>query len=615
MTEQPAQQPQPAPHDSPAQPTLVQRVAEILAEHGLTHVFGVVGSGNFHLTNQLIAAGIEFTAARHEGAAASMADAYTRLASLDSPETRQVRPELNPTGFAAVSVHQGCGLTNTLTGLTEAAKSGTGMLVLTAETPQESVGSNFEIDQFSLVEAVGATPLRISDPNEVATVLDEVFQHLARRHTVVLNLPIDLQTQPVTAERQVPHRGPRTGTIPQLSQVTRAAKSLFHAQRPVVLAGRGALHARTEIIALAETAGALLTTSAVANGLFEGHPWNLGISGGFSSPVTAELISQADLVLSFGCALNDWTTRHGELINDEATLIQVDHSPWAIGKFREVSQTLVADSAAVAEAVNAELTRLHHDAAEHFETPSVTGYRTDHVRTKLSAKYFNEVPLAGGDLSTEDRIDPRVLSTKLNRLLPEQRVVTTDSGNFMGYPVAYLRVPDVRGFCFTQAFQSIGLGLGTLVGAAFAEPTRMPVLGTGDGGFAMGISELETLVRLRIPAVVIIYNDAAYGAELHHFGLQPGQDTARNAVTFPDTDFARIAIGYGARGITVRVAEDLSQVTDWLETAVSADEHGRLTGTPLIVDAKIASDGGAWWLEQALRHEVRPCVSWEDVEH
>ncbi|WGH82938.1 thiamine pyrophosphate-binding protein [Auritidibacter ignavus] len=597
--------------EQPGPPTLTQRMAEILADHGLTHVFGVVGSGNFHLTNHLIAAGIDFTAARHEGAAASMADAYTRLASLDSPETRD-RPELNPTGFAAVSVHQGSGLTNLVTGLTEATKSGTGMLVLTAETPLDAEGSNVEIDQFGVVEAVGALPLRITDPNEVATVLDEVFHHLARRKTVVLNLPTDVQTQPVTAEVEVPHRGPRTGTIPQLSQVTRAAKSLQHAERPVILAGRGALHARTEIIALADTAGALLTTSAVANGLFEGHPWNLGISGGFSSPATAELISQADLILSFGCALNDWTTRHGALINDEATLIQVDHSPWAIGKFREVSQTLIADSAAVAEAVDAELARLQ---------PQKTGYRTDQVRTKLSAKYFNDIPLDGGDLSTQDRIDPRVLSAKLNRILPAQRVVTTDSGNFMGYPVAYLRVPDVRGFCFTQAFQSIGLGLGTLVGSAFAEPTRMPVLGTGDGGFAMGISELETLVRLQIPAVVIIYNDAAYGAEAHHFGLYPTDtthsanpsDTAElRSVTFPDTDFARIATGYGAHGITVRTAEDLAQVTEWLNTAVSTNDQGRLTGAPLIVDAKIASDHGAWWHE-VLRAPGKK--SSRDLEH
>ena len=93
-----------------------------------------------------------------------------------------------------------------------------------------------------------------------------------------------------------------------------------------------------------------------------------------------------------------------------------------------------------------------------------------------------------------------------------------DSGNFMGYPSQYLAVPDEFGFCFTQAFQAIGIGLYTAIGAAIARPDRLPVLGAGDGGFLMGISELETAVRLKLPLVCIVYNDAGNGAEVHHFG-------------------------------------------------------------------------------------------------
>lgn len=113
----------------------------------------------------------------------------------------------------------------------------------------------------------------------------------------------------------------------------------------------------------------------------------------------------------------------------------------------------------------------------------------------------------------------------------------------MGYPSAYLPVPDEFGFCLTQACQSIGLGLFTAIGAALARPGRLPVATIGGGGFRMGISELETLVRLRIPMVVVVYNDHGYGAEVHHFA-----DADHTAVTFPDTDIAAIARGYGADG-------------------------------------------------------------------
>jgi thiamine pyrophosphate-dependent acetolactate synthase large subunit-like protein len=102
----------------------------------------------------------------------------------------------------------------------------------------------------------------------------------------------------------------------------------------------------------------------------------------------------------------------------------------------------------------------------------------------------------------------------------------------------------------------------------------------------MAIADLETVVRLGLPMVVIIYNDAAYGAEIHHFGAD--LDTVR----FPDTDIAAIARGFGCTGVTVRTANDLDQVRTWL--AGPRD-------TPLVIDAKIADDGGSWWLAEAFR--------------
>ena len=194
-------------------------------------------------------------------------------------------------------------------------------------------------------------------------------------------------------------------------------------------------------------------------------------------------------------------------------------------------------------------------------------YRTAQNGAAIAARSrWNDVETP--DLSGGGRIDPRVLSRELDTILPAERIVSIDSGNFMGYPSTYLKVPDEFGFCFTQAFQSIGLGLYTAIGAALARPDRLPVLGAGDGGFLMGISELETAVRLELPLVCIIYNDAGYGAEVHHFGA--GADPGRPAVdpdggpavdlgtvTFPDTDIAAIARGFGADAVTVRSVGDL----------------------------------------------------------
>ncbi|MFD1213559.1 thiamine pyrophosphate-binding protein, partial [Arthrobacter sp. GCM10027362] len=359
------------------------------------------------------------------------------------------------------------------------------------------------------------------------------------------------------------------------------------AERPVFVAGRGGRGARDQLRELAAQAGALVATSAVAKGLFNGEDFNLGISGGFSTPLVAELISGADLVVGFGCALNMWTMRHGTLIGSAAKVVQVDLEDSALGANRPVDLGVLGDSAETAAAV-LEVLR-GRGAAE-------TKYRTEEVRQRIKAEArWQDVPVE--DLSTADdgglgRIDPRRLSKRLDTLLPAERIVSVDSGNFMGYPSQYLEVPDEFGFCFTQAFQSIGLGLSTAIGAGIARPDRLPVLGTGDGGFLMGISELETAVRLGLPLVCIVYNDAAYGAEVHHFRAAGGQQPDMSTVTFPDTDIAAIARGYGAEGVTVRAEADLAGVRAWLEGPRTA---------PLVIDAKIASDGGAWWLAEAFK--------------
>ena len=192
------------------------------------------------------------------------------------------------------------------------------------------------------------------------------------------------------------------------------------------------------------------------------------------------------------------------------------------------------------------------------------------------------------DESGAGRIDPRTLSIGLDALLPPERTVVVDSGHFMGWPAMYLAVPDADGFVFTQSYQSIGLGLGTAIGAALARPDRLVVAALGDGGALMALGEFETAARLRLPMLIVIYNDAAYGAEVHHFG--PVGHTL-DTVRFPDTDFAALARAAGGEGVTVRRPSDLDAVSEWLD---------RRSG-PLVVDAKVTPDVVAEWLEEAFR--------------
>lgn len=576
----------PATAGSPAPaggPSVSEGVGRELARLGVGHVFGVVGSGNFALTNALRAAGVPFTAARHEGGAANMADAYARTSGK----------------VAALSVHQGCGLTNAATGIGEAAKSRTPLLVLAAESPLDQPANNFAMDQAGLAAALGAEHVRVDSAATALERAGEAFALALGRRTVLLNLPIDVQAQQlVQAPEQTKAPEPAAPLTPSAEDLSALVAAASAAQRPVIIAGRGGRGFSAELRVLAAEAGALLATSAVAKGLFAGDAYDLGISGGFATPLAAELIAGADLVLAFGCALNDWTTRRGALLGPEAVLVQVDDTAAALGRHRPVTLAVHADVGATARTLTTAL------AEARGSVEAQARYRTAEVAAAIAQRgRWNTTPTP--DLSSEGRIDPRVVTAALDQLLPRERVVSIDSGNFMGYPSQYLAVPDEAGFCFTQAFQSIGLGLGTAIGAQLASPGRLGVLGTGDGGFLMGISELETAVRLELPLLVVVYDDAAYGAEVHHFGAPVAAGPAATtptptpaadlgAVTFPERDLAQIARGFGAHGQVMRGLGDLGVVGQWLARAAPG-----LPTVPLVLDVKIASDGGAWWLQEA----------------
>lgn len=556
-------------------------VAATLARLGVGHVFGVVGSGNFALVRSLRNHGVPYTAARHEGGAATMADAYSRTAGR----------------LAVVTTHQGCGFTNALTGVAEAAKSRTPLIVLTADAPPSARFNNFRMDQDGAARAVGAVAERVYSPANAMADAQRAWQiAMEERRTVVLSVPIDLLREecPGSARDSEAeagdgnHRQDLRAARPTADAVAALAALLEGAERPVFIAGRGAREAGEQIARLAERAGALLGTSAVVKGLFRGSAdgvepphggADLGISGGFSTPLAAELISGADVVVGFGCALNNWTTRHGRLLAPGTRLAQVDIEPLAIGAHRPVDLGVVGDCALTA----ADVLELLPDQRNGYRTPEVL----DRIRSEGRWRDVAFEPLA-----QEGRIGPRTVTIALDDALPAERVVAVDSGNFMGYPSQFLDVPDVAGFCFTQAFQSIGLGLATAIGAAVARPDRVPVLGTGDGGFHMALAELETAVRLRLPLVVLVHNDASYSAEVHHFG------EADPSVVFPDTDLAAVARGFGADGVTVRGVEDLPAMAAAVRECVG---RPRGEARPLVIDAKVASDGGSWWLAEAFR--------------
>ncbi len=176
--------------------TVAAVLAKDLAALGARRCFGLLGTANFKISHGLVEAGVELISARHEGNAASMADAYAKA-----------------TGeLTLVSVHSGPGLTNAITGIGEAAKSRTPLLVLAGDVPTGNVKSNFYMEQAALVRSVGAVSERVDSPQSArGDLLRAVTRALHDRQTVVLSLPLDVQDAKLNGSNAPPELGRKAG--------------------------------------------------------------------------------------------------------------------------------------------------------------------------------------------------------------------------------------------------------------------------------------------------------------------------------------------------------------------------------------------------------------------
>src|SRR3954452_7858101 len=229
--------------------TAAEAVGRTLAALGVRDAFGVLGSGNFVASQALHAAGAAFHHARHEGGAIAMADGYARVSGR----------------VGVCSVHQGPGFTNALTGLTEAAKSRTPMLVLAGEAPRAAIRSNSGVAQAALAATLGAVPERIhSGASAAADTARALRRARVERRPVVLNMPLDVQAEPAPGGAP-PGLLLETGRpAPAPEAVAQVAELIAAARRPAIVAGRGAVlaGAREPLERLGDAIGAVLATSA-----------------------------------------------------------------------------------------------------------------------------------------------------------------------------------------------------------------------------------------------------------------------------------------------------------------------------------------------------------------
>ena len=569
-------------------PTVSAHAAITLAQH-IDHVFGVMGNGNAYFLDALEReTSASFTAVRHEQGAVVAADAHYRASGR----------------IAAGTATYGAGFTNTLTALAESVQAHIPLVLVVGDEPT-SGPRPWDVDQIALASAVGARTYTVGREDAAATTVIAIEHALTYRVPVVLAIPYDvaaLEAGPVpdAPAPRVPRAIDPAGEFAE-GMLDDIAATLRDADRPFLLAGRGAwlAGAGEALGALADASGALTASTALGRGVFPAAEYDLGVTGGFGAEGAMELVRSADVAVVFGASLNQFTMRFGELFAPGTRVFQVDVAPAAT--HAHVGGYVRGDARVVAEAL-VERLRPAHDLRPHFgpvhnfgsgdrhagahvPADGVSPGASEAVRRPwreavdvVAARGYDE----GDELAPDGRLDPRSAARRIAELLPEDRVVVSDGGHFIGWANMYWPVasPD-RMMMVGTAFQAIGLGWPSVVGAARAQPESTVVLTTGDGGGLMAIADLESAVRTAGGrGCAIVWNDAAYGAEVHLYGLK---GLAEEPMRIPEVDFAAFAAAVGAEGVVVRTVDDLDRLAAWAEQPVAERRF-------LLLDLRISPD-------------------------
>jgi len=557
---------------------------ETLVAHGVTDVFGIVGSAYMDALDLFPAAGIRFVSVAHEQNAAHMADGYSRVS-----------------GRHGVCIAQnGPGITNFVTAIAAAYWAHSPVVAITPETGSLGVGlGGFqETDQLPIFSKITKYQAHVSSPQRIAELTDRAFAiAMLERGPTQLNIPRDNFYGEFDTEIPKPAPIERGGGGAQSLEA--AAQLLAHAKFPVIMAGGGVVMGggQTEAVALAEHLSAPVITSYLHNDAFPAsHPLACGPIGYMGSKAAMRIVQKADVVLALGSRLGPFGTLPQYDMDywpKDAKIIQVDIDARMLGLVRAFEIGIHGDARAAAVEL---LKRLQ---APDRKCPVLDG--AEARRNEIAEQKRSwEVELDELSSGSDTPMPPRRALRELERAMPEDAMVATDIGNICSTSNSYLRFDRPNSFLAAMSFGNCGYAFPTAMGAKVAEPSRPSVAYIGDGAWGMSLTEVMTCVRERIPTTAVVFNNGQWGAE------------KRNQIDFyndrflgtelENPSFAEIARAMGAQGHRL---DGPDQIGDALREATESEQ-------PTVLEIMVGRELGEPFRRDALKKPVRLLDKYSD---
>jgi acetolactate synthase-1/2/3 large subunit len=467
-----------------------------LTDGGVTYFAGMVGSTN----TPLVAAvgrtpGARYIPVRHEQVAASIVDATARL-------TR--RP-------GCILLHSGSGTLAASLGIAAAARESTPMIVLTGTQERQAAlrGYSQTTDVLTPLQALTKWQYRVERPADVSEIMRRALIEATtgRPGVVQIDLPIDISNADCDAppRNTTVYEAPLFRARPLAADIARTAELLQDAKRPVLVVGGGAVYSGVGdgLRRLAERLGAPIVNSATCRGVVsEDHPLSLGPSGMVGRPPSGRAIADADLVITIGSRLSDIQTGRGAFLPAGAPIVQVNIDPTELGRLFSVALGIAADARAFVDDLNA---ALDSGAAS---VPADRATWTAGLRRDVDT--WRERLLAGA--RRNGKVQPEEVVHGLIQALPDDAVLSYGAGDHTFYGTTVPARAEQK-HLVSSAFGTMGSGLAYAIGAKLACPDRPSVALLGDGELMIQLGDLETLVREKLPVVVVVLNNFRLGSQ------------------------------------------------------------------------------------------------------
>jgi acetolactate synthase-1/2/3 large subunit len=503
------------------------RLIAALEREGVEACFGMPGGASLPIYDALHGSRIRHVLMRHEAAAGHAAEGYARA-----------------TGRVGVALAtSGPGATNLVTAICDAHMDSTPTVFITGQVRTALRGTNAfqEADVIGITHPIVKHSIAVERSDDVAQAIHEAF-HLARTRRpgpVLVDVPSDVAAGPARERVHPPALpGYRSSVTPHPGQVRRAARALAAAERPVLYAGGGVVHAdaAAELAALADVAGLPVTTTLMALGAFPAaDPRWLGMLGMHGTRVANLAMDEADLIVAVGARFDDRVTGDLASFARGAKVVHVDVDAAEIGKNVAAHVPVVGDARRALAEIAAALRELDPSPARLAGWwARLEGWRAAHPPRRA---------VHG------EHIDPEAALDALDAALGADAIVTTDVGQHQMWAANRLRFERPRRWITSGGLGTMGFGLPAALGAQVARPEAPVICVSGDGSLLMHLQELATAAQEGLPVKVVLLDNRSLGMVRQQQDLFWGG--RRVAVDLGAPDWPLLARGFGVAGRAV----------------------------------------------------------------